>query len=326
MIKQFRSLHPFNIILLVLIALLLRLPFWNQLIQQSPPNFQHLFNHLLIPLPAQPKLSITTQMVLGLISLLIQALLLNKVVNTHNLIGKSSFMPALLFVVCASFFKVFVFFSPVMLCNFLIIWMIDRFLNIYRKKEIRPLIFDIGLAVALGTLIYAPFVMMLPLVWMSLMIFRPFNWREWVIGFLGFATVFFFLGFYYFWNNALSEINQAWLPMANTIQKVNYWMFLPLLIIIVLGLFRLRSNFFRSVVHIRKSYQLLLMFFLLALCGSTLNIGTDPDHFLLAAVPVAIILAYYFIYARMRWFYESLFLYLIASMLYFNFFHPFNFF
>lgn len=322
MIKQFRSLNPLNLFLLVFTALLLRVPLWNNFVQESPPDFQELFNHLLIKPPAASYLSTSVLLSLGLVCLLIQALLINKVVNTHNLIGKASYMPALLFIVCGSFVESFAFFSPVMLCNFLVIWLLNHFLNFYRQSEIRSLIYDAGMVVALGTLIYAPFVLMLPLLWISLMIFRPFNWREWLIGLMGFLTVIFFLAFYYYWNNSLGRINEIWqaVHLSGNFQKLNYWMLMPLFIITVLGLIQLRANFFRSVVHIRKSYQLLLVFFILALLSFTPRLGIHPDHFLLAAAPLSVLLAYYFAHAGKRWFYESLFICLLGSVLYFQFF------
>ncbi|MFM6976640.1 MAG: DUF6427 family protein [Sphingobacteriaceae bacterium] len=327
MIKQFRSLNPLNIFFLVLMALVLRIPFWEHYMQQTAPNFQELLNHLLIKSSPTLYLSKSTLLILGLVCLLIQSLLFNKVVNTHNLIGKSSFMPALLFVVCGSFVTSFAFFSPVMLCNFLIIWLLNRFLNLYRQGEIRSLIYDAGMVIGIGTLIYEPFVLIFPLLWISLMIFRPFNWREWVIGMMGFLTVLFFLGFYYYWNNSLALFSEVWLPeyTPGIIQSINYWMLAPLFVIIVLGLIQLRANFFRSVVHIRKSYQLLLVFFLLALASAVPKWG-NADHLLLALAPVCVLLAYYFQHAGKRWFYESLFLSLIGSILYFQFFQTFNFF
>jgi hypothetical protein len=43
------------------------------------------------------------------------------------------------------------------------------------------------------------------------------------------------------------------------------------------------------------------------------------DHFLLCAVPAAIFFAYYFLYANVKWFYETLFLLMLACIVYFQF-------
>lgn len=328
MIKQFRSLSPLNLILLVLTALLLRIPIWDKLVQQSPPNFQELFDRLLLEVSITRFLTPPVQLGLGLLCLFFQALLFSKVINKHNLIGKSGLMPALLYIVCGSLFSSFAFFSPVMLCNFLIIWLLNRFLNMYRQAEVRSLVFDVGMAIGVGTIIYLPFIAMLPIIWISLMIFRPFNWREWFIGLLGFLSIAFFLGFYYYWNDAIFSIAAIWLP-SNPVQapeSINYWALLPFILIGILGLYKLRANFFRSVVHIRKSYQLLFAFFLLAVFSAAPWFGIHPDHYLMAVPPVSVLLAYYFMHADKRWIYEGLFLCLLLSVFYFQFFDLFNFF
>ncbi|HVV55939.1 MAG TPA: hypothetical protein VHC47_11460, partial [Mucilaginibacter sp.] len=74
-----------------------------------------------------------------------------------------------------------------------------------------------------------------------------------------------------------------------------------------------------SYVQTRKSLQLLLCIFLIG--GFSFYIRPDfhLDHFLLCAIPAAVFFAYYFLYASTRWFYESLFIILLASIIYFQF-------
>jgi len=43
------------------------------------------------------------------------------------------------------------------------------------------------------------------------------------------------------------------------------------------------------------------------------------NHFLLCTVPLAVFFAYYFLYAKSKWFYESLYLLLLISIIYFQF-------
>lgn len=322
MIKQFRSLNPLNIILLIFVALLLSLPVWSNSSETLNSEFQEFYKRLLIKPEKQLFFTGPIALSLGLVCVLVQALLFNKVINNHNLLGKASFMPALLFVVCSSFADAVDLFSPVLLCNFLIIWMFNQFFSIHRQQEIRSLIFNMGFVVALGTIIYPPFAAMFPLLWIGLMVSRPFNIREWLITLLGFFIPFFFLAVYYYWNDSLAQFRALWLPQItlSPFRLLNYWVLLIWLIAGILGLIQLRQNFFRSVVHIRKSYQLLLVFFLVVVFSSHPKLGVQANHYLLAAAPVSVLLAYYFMYATKRWFYETLFLGMIGVMLYFQLF------
>jgi hypothetical protein len=91
------------------------------------------------------------------------------------------------------------------------------------------------------------------------------------------------------------------------------------IIILVFCIFTLQQNFFKSYVQTRKSFQLLFFVFLIALFSFYIRTEFHLDHFLLCAAPAAVFFAYYFLYARTRWFYETLYIILLASIIYFQF-------
>ena len=201
MIKQFRSIHPFNIILLICAATLLRIGILIQLPDQISFEFMEPFTRLLIDLPLENTFSPLANIMIAQIILIIQALIFNLIINQNGLLGKPTFLPGLMYVTAGSLLSPFLLLSPALVCNFLLLWMIDKFLSLYKRDEVRSVMYDLGMIVAIGTLIYFPFISMLPLIWISLMIFRPFNWREWFAVISGFITIFFFLAVFYFWND-----------------------------------------------------------------------------------------------------------------------------
>ena len=182
------------------------------------------------------------------------------------------------------------------------------------------IIFDIGIIVAVGSLVYFPFIVMLVMIWLSLVLYRSFNWREWLSGLLGFAMVFFFLAVYYYWKDSIGSFYKIWLPLGNkfpSVFKINYNDYLvlvPVLVMMVLASIQLRENFFRSFISTRKAFQMLFFMFIVAI----LSVYTKPDfriyHFLLCVPPGAVLLAYYLSNATKRWFYESLFLILVIAI------------
>ena len=77
----------------------------------------------------------------------------------------------------------------------------DKFLKMGKSPNAIMMMFDIGMLIALGTLIYFPFIVLLVMLWLSLLLYRSFNWREWVSGLIGFLTIFFFIAVFYYWND-----------------------------------------------------------------------------------------------------------------------------
>lgn len=326
MIKQFRSINPLNIIFLIGIAFLLRIGIFIHLPEQVNIDFNEPFTRLLIPVPLENAFRPLANVLISVTILIIQALIFNRIINSYGLLGKPTFLPALLYISTGSLLTPFLLLSPVLICNFLILWMIEKFLSMYKRNEVTSVMFDLGLIVALGTLIYFPFIAMILLLWISLVIFRPFDWREWMAVLTGFITVFFFLAVFYYWNDVFDEFYQIWLPLATKfpanlrISLSDSLVLIPVVVILILGFFQLQKNFFRSVVQLRKSFQLLFFMFLIGLISFYLKQDLRLYHFLLCAPPASALMAYYFLHANTRWLYESLYVILISFIIYFQLF------
>ena len=219
----------------------------------------------------------------------------------------------------------FLILSPPLICNFLILWMIDKILSFYKNENAKTTAFDLGMIVGIGTLIYFPYIYMFLAVWIGMVIFRAFNWREWVGVLIGFVTIFFFLAVYYYWNNRLEQFYHIWTPLGrsfpNQIQfnYYNYLILIPVIAIFILGFLRVRKNYFKSYIQVRKSFQMLTIVFFIAALSFYVKENFRVSHFLLCAVPSAIVFAYYFLYATKRWFYELLYLLLVSGIIYFQF-------
>jgi hypothetical protein len=324
MINQFRSINPFNLLLLAAYTLFMRLAIFFK--DPGTLNFEFLepYAKLLIQIPSN---SLTNQanIFLATVIIFVQAVLFNRIINNHGLLAKPSYLPALLYITGSSLFLQFLILSPPLICNFLLIWIMDKFLKIGKTPNAMMGMFDIGMIIALGTLIYFPFIVLLTMLWLSLLLYRSFNWREWISGFIGFLTIFFFLAVFYYWNNNIAQFYKIWRPLVNRFPSViqinynDYLVLVPVVIIIILATLQLRENFFRSFISTRKAFQMLFFMFVVAI----VSFYTKPDfrlfHFLLGVPPGAVLLAYYFSNAKKRWFYESLFAILVLTIQYFLF-------
>lgn len=326
MIDQFRKYTPINMLLLFFVGFLLCLGVFIHLPEDLVPLFYEPAISNLTGKLYRGTLSPEVNVIITLVLTVAQALLINHVVNAFNLVGRPNFLAALMYLSLASIILPFLVLSPILICNFLSIWMLSKLMSLYRRTEIKSLMFDLGMIVALGSLVYFPFIVMLLLLWGSLIIFRPFNWREWLAAFIGFITVYFLLGVLYLWVDRLDEFYQLWLPLTYNfhtsinVELYDYFVLIPVIFILILFLFSLRQNLFKSVVHIRKSFQLLFLMLLLAILSFYLNTNSAINHFLLCVSPLAIYMAYYFSHATKRWFYESVFIILLLTSVYFQLF------
>ena len=324
MISLFRTLNLINLLLLGIIAVVLRLGILLNPPQSLDFSIFESYASVLFNLPTENLFAVETNLYLALILSVVQAIIFNRIVNEYNLLGKQSFLPALMYVTCSSLLVHFLVLTPVLLCNFLVIWMLDKFLSIHRKESAQGTMFDLGMIIGVGALIYLPFISMMLLLWICLIIFRPFNWREWIAGLIGLATVYFFIAVAYYWTDSFEELKNFKVPLAIefklfNIDIYNYLVLIPLVVILFLSVISIQQKLYRSYVHIRKAFLMLFFIFIFSLLSFFITSKYQVYHFLLAVPAASVFMAFYFMSSNKRWFYESLYLILVGCIIYFQF-------
>lgn len=326
MINFFKALNPLNILWLIIILFVSRAGYLLNAPDKTAFAFaEPVARLLLVPGTYLNPAATGYNVFFAGIIVLAQALLLNHLVNHYNLLGKPTFLPALMYVTVSALFTPFLVLSPPLLCNFLLIWVLFKAFSFYKSNDVKSTAYDLGMIVAVGSVIYLPFIYLFLAIWIALVIFRPLNWRELIAGIMGYATIFFFLAVYYYLNDSLGEFRSIWLPLGTKFPdriNIHYYSFLvliPVIIILVLCFFKLRQNFFKSYVQVRKSFQLLFIVFLIGCLSFYVKTPFNLNHFLLCAVPCAVFFSYYFLYAKNKWVYESLYLLLLIGIIYFQF-------
>ena len=324
MVSQFRNLHPLNLLLLVAYAIFMRIAIFLNVPSDLTFEILEPYTKLFINIP-KDALSSEANLFFATVITLVQALIFNRIVNNHGLLVKPSYLPALLYITGTSLFLQFLVLSPALICNFLIIVIIDKFLKLSKTAGAMSIMFDVGMLIAIGTLIYFPFILLLIMLWLSLLMYRPFNCREWIAGVIGFLTIFMFVAVFYYWNDSIDRFIDIWQPLTNKfpvnlqINYNDYLVLIPVGLIMILAVIQLRDNFFRSFISTRKAFQMLFFMFLVSILSFYTKRGVTVAHFLLCVPAGAVLLAYYFSNAKKRWFYETLFAILVICIQYFLF-------
>lgn len=324
MIQQFKSFNIFNVFLLLIITYVLRIGLFVDLPENANTGFAEVGKRLLFTDTDDSFLLPITNIMLAGIITFVQALLFNRLVNNHSITGKPSFVPALIYVTLSSVFTPFLLLSPPLICNFFVLFILYRILESYKAPNLTSTMLDLGMITAIATIFYFPFVFYILILWVALLIFRAFNWREWVAVILGYLTIVFFLAVYYYWNDRLSYFFGMWKPLTEAfpvfikIQPMDYIVLFPVVLGLALGAIQLRENFFRSYIQVRKTFMLLFYVFIFSVLAFYVKTEYNINHFILCIIPVATLLSYYFIHATKKWFYESIYLIIAGFIIYFQ--------
>lgn len=303
-IKIFKSNSPISIIILpVFTAVCWFFAFLNP----AEVNVDHgmpLYRILLSWTQAFPIVAA----VLGFVVVVLTAFLYNYIINEHEFLPKRTYLPGLFYCILMSSSPSLLQFHPVIFANFFIALMLNSLINTYRMNTAFNGVFEAGLFLGLASLFYFPVVFLFPLLFIALVIVRPFIWREWFIIIMGLVFPYIYIIVFYFWNDSLEFFwndrivynilngNRDWhfFTRANPI----LWMLLGFLL---LALVRVSNGFAIQKLKAKKGYSLL--FWLLPMSFLTILVAPSISMVSLSllAVPSAVILANYFFTLKRTW-------------------------
>lgn len=151
-------------------------------------------NPFIIPSAAEGALcsiflgSVKSRMCLYIVSFLFVAsgaFIFNFYINSNETLSKGSFFSAFLFVLLSTEAFTSYAFHPAIVANTLVVVAIGRIMKSYRQDEAKSAFFDGAFLISFASLIYFPVITVFPLIFITILILRPFIWTEWASALLG---------------------------------------------------------------------------------------------------------------------------------------------
>jgi hypothetical protein len=316
LIQFFKNNNPFAFIFLPLLTLVLWI---NGFV--LPQNTQ---TKELIPLfDFFGKIPFYTSFILpflALVFVLIEAFLLNFIANKYEILPKSSFLPALLYIILMSIDNSMLTLRAPVIANFLILLIVLVFLESYRKDSAFSNAFDVGALSSIATLFYPPTIVLLPILGIGLLVMRPFNWRDWIICLIGIFTPYLFVCAYYFLNGQLESLGIISFFYSNFSHPINpssalISIFGIVSLIILLSLGDVSNNLRGGSQKKSKSTLLFIWIALFSPFSLYMLSSISFSSFSLFIIPASIFCALYLSNVKKKWWGEFLFAILFISVI-----------
>ncbi len=234
-----------------------------------------------------------------------QAMMINYAVAEHRLTTKSSFLPAMAYLLITSLLPEWNYFSPPLLASTLVIWVVLKLFRIYNLPSVKGREFNAGLIVGICSMIYFPSAVFLLLLLLGVLILRPFRLNELILLVLGAVTPYYFFSVYLFLNDRLAL--QAIFPrfsfdlpnMRQSVQLaiVAFFLVLPFII----GSYHIQLHLGKMLIQVRKNWSLVLIWLLLALLVPFINSHDEFHTWVLAMPAFAAFHAAAYLYPARRW-------------------------
>ena len=320
-ISTFKNSHPASFILIPVILVVLWWFSWHGVSENLVKNPMPIYNLVVEMISGFPLWVVGF---LGCLITISQTFHLNYIVGKHDVLYKNSYLPALFLILLIGLIPSFLVFSPVLLVNSIFIFILDKLFKLYKSPAPLPIIFDVSLLTGIATLIYLPSISLMLLIAVAIFILKPFAWRDWLVGFLGVFIPFFFTFVFYFWSDGINELRQRFFPESISqlwdikgLMLQGYRITLVVIsILFVLTMVRIRQNFYKNVTRIRNFQQVVFIFLLVAIASLAFTGSVAVYRFSILAIPLAVMISYYFLSNKKAWWNEVLFWVMVGTLIF----------
>lgn len=298
LIRLFRSTQVSALVVLGIIAVVMGLISYSLHFRIVPTNTTPFYN---LVLKLYSGLPVYIYFITVMVLIMSQALHFNWILNKHEVLYKASWMPAAIYLLISTILPPFFWFHPLIFANSILLFALDKLFYLYKNEYPLGFEFDSAFLMALAALFYFPLIIFMVFYFISILILRPFSWRDWIVGILGFMLPFFFAFVYYFWNNMLQTFYER--VFISGIKKqielhsvfVQGYTFTIVLVAVVsvLAIIRLRANFYKNVSRTRLNQQVILFYFVCAVLTILVSNEELLYRFCIIALPLTIFVAYF---------------------------------
>jgi len=320
-IKIIKSNQPAVLIFLIIICSLLWIKtfIFQDITELSPENIRMPLYDLFYTLLSKNKIILISS---GLLILIIQSLYLARLNYKYIFLEGRTYITSVIFILISGSVLELQWFHPAIPGSLALTFAIDKIFYSYRKEKALSLFFDASFIISVGSLFYFNIIYFMIIVWVSLIILRTFNWREWFVTITGLITPYILVcSYYYIFDDIVyvkdmlfSNLHSCSIEISTDITYIIYFAFLLLLVII--SIFSMFSKLGLKKVSTRKYFSIIFWVFLFSLVFTLLLPSMFIDGLVIIAVPASYIISSYFISMRSKWWGDIFLLIWIGLLIY----------
>jgi len=236
--------------------------------------------------------------VIAYLLIVIQALLVNFIVNKYKMLPELTYLPAVCYVLVTGFFHYTYGLNAVLLANTFFIIALWELYRTYRANKCADHIFNVGFWVAVGSLCYLPVGIFLLLGIVGMLMLRSSNFNDYLILLIGCFVPYFLVGTGFFLADAFPEFWQRQftnnIGIKDFLTRRNWSEYVKptITVVAIIGFVVLSGNIStRTGSQAQKNYKLL--YWALAIGGLSImfQLGISAEHLLLVSAPLGVLLA-----------------------------------
>lgn len=244
---------------------------------------------------------------LAILSLFIIFTLISRLNTKFLILSQRTYLPAFIYSIMAIGIAQYLFFHPILLVVILLIFAIEKILDTYRYDYLSYKVFDSALLLGIGILFYPLTIFFILFFFVTLIILRPFIWREWVLSLIGFTLpIYFYASILYlldkpvlniFFNTFKNVFDIQCNMLFSSIEKITIFY---IIFILLIGSFYLITTMGSLKILVRKSFYIFFALFVNTLLIMIFVPSAGQELFYILIFPVTFLLSFYFLFPVTR--------------------------
>jgi len=251
---------------------------------------------------------------MALVLVIVQSVLLIQFNKRNIVINYRTYLPAFFYIIIASSFIPLQRFNPAVIGSFFIFIAISFVYTTYRVDYALNNHYLAGFFISIAALFYAPFAFFIIILWISLLILRPFIGREWLVGILGFLTptLFVFTYYFVFQEDKLAVYIERFVQSFDLIKQFSsvqlpyYLLFGFIGLLILFASYNLIIEMQKKKIKVRKYFMLNWWMFFLGILLFIFFKNVSYEIIYILAIPISFLFSDYAYLVRKNWMLNSI--------------------
>ncbi len=291
MIGVFKKKNPGNVLMLFIIGALLKIPVFRSAEKIIANDNDGILYQKLVKLlePLGNAFPVVYALIAYLI-IILEAIILSQFINANRLMKRSNFLAGLAFVLITSFLPEFNYLSSQLIASLFFLLIFIQMFKSHNQQLTTGGIYNSGLTLGIAVLLFFPSLFFLLWMFIALVLFRPFQLKEWILMMMGLLTPYYFLASYFFLTDQSLMTLLPQLSFGFNKEAPSIWLagtFFLVLTPLLTGFYYSQSLSNRMLIHARKAWTLFLIFILVSIIIVFFNPTAGYENWILVLLPVA---------------------------------------
>lgn len=320
-VSFFKSNHQFLIAFVLLLGAALWLPsFLNPIAIPKPAPTEILY------FPLYNFFSIFHPKILTFVAFLLlflQSIVLNNLIINHTLIEKNTFIPAVVYFVIMSIFPQHCTLHPVHFSNLMLLVYLNVIFRYNLSNEPVHQVFLLSSGVGILSLIFNPSLFVMPVIWLSFIIYNFRGWRMWAVSVMGLALPLIFVVFFFFFFDKIDFLTvykqffKPALPLMD-FKNIHFISKVILFSFVFFAAIKYTSYTRERIVMLRKFASVLFVAFLSFFVAYFVFGANNLLNVLPAFIPASIFITHLLLSYKKAWVPELIFVFMLIIFIFFR--------